>query len=70
MTKGLTYIIFDTQEVNVMTALSNKSGHTIQVMEKPQSKIIPKIAKMVKRVADHRTIEEIIHLTEEEQGID
>jgi len=50
--------------------MKNKQNFAMQVMEKPKPKVIPQIAKMVKRAVDHKTIEKIIHLTEEEEGID
>lgn len=50
--------------------MKNKENLAIQVIEKSKPKVIPRIAKMVKRVVNHKTLERIIHLTEEEKGID
>jgi len=49
-----------------------KEESTIQVIEKarPHPRLVFELSKMVKRVVDHKTLQKIIQLTEEEEGID
>lgn len=47
-----------------------KNQSTIQVIEKKDAQIISELAQGVKRVVSHKTLEEIIRSTEEEEGID
>lgn len=49
-----------------------KEEATIQVIEKahPYPRIISQLSKVVKRIVNHKTLKEIIRITEEEEGID
>lgn len=50
--------------------MKNKNHSTIQVIEKKDAQIIPELAHDLRNIVDHKTLEEIIRLTEEEEGID
>lgn len=50
--------------------MKNKAQSPIQVIEKKGARIISQLIKSVERVVTHKTLEEIIRLTEEEEGID
>ena len=50
--------------------MKDKNHSTIQVIEKKDAQIIHELAERVKKVVGHKTLEEIIRLTEEEEGID
>jgi len=50
--------------------MKNRNHSTIQVIEKKDAQIIHELAERVKKVVGHKTLEEIIRLTEEEEGID
>lgn len=50
--------------------MKNKEQSNIQVIEKRSAMIISQLAKSIQRVVDHTTLKKIIHLTEEEEGID
>ena len=50
--------------------MKNKEHSPIQVIEKKNARIIHQLAKSIHKVVDHKTLEKIIQLTEEETGID
>jgi hypothetical protein len=50
--------------------MKDKNHSTIQVIEKKDARIIHELAGRVEKVVGHKTLEEIIRLTEEEEGID
>ena len=50
--------------------MKNRNHSTIQVIEKKDARIIHELAERVKKVVGHKTLKEIIRLTEEEEGID
>lgn len=40
------------------------------VMEKKKATIVEELSKKVKKIIDHKSLQKIISLTEEEEGID
>ncbi len=50
--------------------MKNKEQFNFQVIEKKGAPIISQLIKSVERVVSHKTLKEIIRLTEEEEGID
>ena len=50
--------------------MKTKEEATIQVIRKKEPEIVSQLSRTVKRVVDHKTLEEIIKLSEEEKGID
>lgn len=50
--------------------MKNRERFNSQIIEKKGARIVSQITKSIQRVVNHKTLEEIIRLTEEEEGID